>query len=376
MNQTLNRRTFVKLMTISGLGAGLTPLTVSCTASSRNTPSLKVRLLKNSIPPQLLSQFKRSLKQPYRLDFAADPQLQTLYDRLTPPKTQNSPFDLLTLGDYWLETAIQQKLLQPLNPEQLQHWQNLPPQCQQLVRRNDQGQLDPQGKIWGAPYLWGTTVIVYNRDQFKSLGWTPTDWSDLWRPELTDRISLLNHPREVIGLTLKKLGRSYNLADLETVPQLKTELLALQQQTKFYSSDTYLQPLIEGDIWAAVGWSTDVLRILSRYPKLAAVVPVSGTALWANVWVQPQGSAPENPLANQWIDFCWLKDKVGEFSLLAKATSPVVVQMNRHELPKALQANAVLFPQPAILDKSEFLQPLASATLKQYAALWREMRSR
>lgn len=49
-------------------------------------------------------------------------------------------------------------------------------------------------------------MIVYRRDKFQELGWTPTDWSDLWRNDLQGRISVLEQPREAIGLVLKNWG--------------------------------------------------------------------------------------------------------------------------------------------------------------------------
>jgi len=65
-------------------------------------------------------------------------------------------------------------LIQPLDPAKLQQWLL----CQSLARTGkaqSQGHLDPQGKVWAAP-IAGVTVIAYNRDKFKSLDWTPSDW--------------------------------------------------------------------------------------------------------------------------------------------------------------------------------------------------------
>lgn len=127
----------------------------------------------------------------------------------------------MTLGDYWIRVAIKNKLIQPLDVSKLKQWSSLPQRWQELAKRNDQGQIDPQGKVWAVPYRWGNTVIVYRRDKFlQEFGWTPSDWSDLWRSELRSRISLLDQPREVIGLVLKKLGQSYNTKNLD-IPNLE-----------------------------------------------------------------------------------------------------------------------------------------------------------
>ncbi|MEQ9480783.1 extracellular solute-binding protein [Coleofasciculus sp. F4-SAH-05] len=370
---------------------------------NRQSTVLNVRLLQNSIPVQLLAEFRQTLESPVRLKFDPQAQLQDIYQNLLVWKRQaenpesSSGFslplisrkppaiaNLVTLGDYWLESAIQQQLIQPLELVGLSGWQQLPPRWQGIVRRNRQGQLDESGLIWGAPYRWGTVVIAYRQDKFEELGWTPTDWSDLWNPELRDRISLLDSPREVIGLTLKKLGFSYNIKDLSQVPNLKTELLDLHKQVKLYSSDHYLEPLVLGDTWLAVGWSTDILSLRGRDRLLQAVIPGSGTSLWADVWVQPavQKTAAESPepetsqsLTQQWIDFCWRQQSAIDISLLSHAASPILVTLNPAELPNPLQTNELLLPEPSILEASEFLYPLPQEAIEQYQKLWQEIRT-
>lgn len=363
-----------------------------------NSAALRIRLLKDSIPPQLVGEFRQQLKSPIALKFEPERQINQLFKHLQTWKQQaqkkddslpfSIPFikekpplvaDLITLGDYWLESAITQQLIQPLDLSQLKGWQQLPPRWQELVRRDEKGQPNKSGQVWGAPYRWGTTVIAYNQDKFKKLGWQPTDWADLWRPELRGRISMLDQPREVIGLTLKKLGASYNTTDLSKVSDLKKELLKLHQQVKFYSSNRYLEPLLLGDTDVAVAWSTDILPLRAGYSHIKAVVPQSGTALWADLWVQPATTnfgemAEREDLIKQWIDFCWQAKSSQEISLFSNATSPIITGINRAALPADLRKNRLLLPETSVLDNSEFLKPLPQSVLKEYLALWKEMR--
>jgi len=393
----MKRRSF--LMGASALALG--QLASGC--GNRQSTALNVGLLQNSIPVQLLAEFRRTLESPVRLKFDPQAQLKDIYQNLRVWKRQSdnpesSPgfslplinrkppaiANLVTLGDYWLESAIGEQLIQPLELVELSGWEQLPPRWQAIVRRNRQGQLDESGLIWGAPYRWGTVVIAYRRDKFEELGWTPTDWSDLWNPELRDRISLLDSPREVIGLTLKKLGSSYNTKDLSQVPNLKTELLDLHKQVKLYSSNHYLEPLVLGDTWLAVGWSTDILSLRGRDRQIQAVVPRSGTSLWADVWVQPavKKTAAESPepetfqsLTQQWINFCWRQQSAIDISLLSHAASPILVTLNPATLPDSLRKSSVLLPEPSILEASEFLYPLPQEAIEQYLELWQEIRT-
>jgi len=381
------------------VGAGtlaLGQLLAGC--GGQNQPALSVRLLKGSVPSLVLSQFRKQLHRSAALDFKTEPQLKNLFAQLqaghrqppAPPPKSNSRFqmpnstaqqvaipDLVTLGDYWLAKAIEQKLILPLTPAQLPGWERLPSRWQMLVKRNDSGQIDKNGQVWAAPYRWGTTMIAYRRDKFKSAGLQPPqDWDDLWRPELARLISLPDQPREVIGLTLKKLGKSYNTTELDKVPELKKELLSLHRQVKLYSSDAYLQPLILGDIWLAVGWSSDLLPVLQQQATITAVVPQSGTSLWADLWVAPNraGASSTGELAHKWIEFCWEEKIATQLSLQSFAASPVFAGATVAELPKKLQNNQLLLPDTKILDKSEFLHKLPDAAVEQYRSLWREIR--
>ena len=390
MNYQLSRRNFLQAST----AIALTQLLSGC--SSAET-IFQIFYLEKSIPPQLIRDFYDYLGDGQKVDFQPEIQISQIFDSLinlsTLDKTEkdkslldpllnkstNHP-NLTTLGDAWLASAIAQNLIQPLSLKDIAAWQNLPASWQKLVQRDSRGYLSDNGKIYGAPYRWGSTVIAYNRDKIAELGLTIEDWQDLWQPELRDRLSLLDSPREVIGLTLKKLGRCYNSEDLN-LPDLESELLALHQQVKLYSSDRYLEPLILGDTWVAVAWSADVLPLLARYPEIEFIIPQSGTSLWADLWVTPQieASPSENSesrltIIKKWIDYCWQPQAAKQISLFTDGISPVLSVLEPDEIPQDLQDN--IFLNSAVLNSpsSEFLLPLPPATERQYRDLWLKMR--
>ena len=414
--EVLTRNGILKRVTIRSLiqmisrrslfvGAGalaLSQLLSGCKGQGQTV--LRVSFLKDSMPVQVFQEFERQMSQPAKLDLEPTVQLADLFkqlqtwqqsksaehpnrnllQRLQPWQQSEKPIaDLVTLGDYWLASAIQQQLIQPLPLSEISQWQTLPQQWQQLVRRNTRGELDVSGQVWAAPYRWGTLMLVYRVEEFEALGWVPTDWTDLWRPELAQRLSLPDHARVVIGLVLKKLGRSLNqnltTLDPSELRQLETDLQTLNQQLKFYSSDAYLQPLLIGDTWAAVGWSADILPLIENNPHYAAVVPASGTMIWADLWVHPAPPAQDNsgnqnarpssanPLMAEWIDFCWQEQIAIQQTILGSGASPVLTALDRSELPSSLQNNPLIFPD---LKNSEFLEPLAGAIAQSYHDLW------
>lgn len=369
----MNRREFLTgtaILTLSQLMAG-------CQTKS----GLKVLPLTKSVPAQLLSAFSNQIKSATVLEFTPKSQLAELFkvlqvwqqEKVKKDADPERIADLVMLGDYWLGKAIEQKLIQPLDPTKLKSWSNLGARWQNLVTRNDQGKIDKNGKIWAAPYRWGSTVIIYRVDKFKELGWVPSDWSDLWREELRGRISLPDQAREVIGLTLKKLGHSYNTAEIDKIANLKSELNRLNSLVKFYSSQTYLQPLITGDTWLAVGWSSDIALTQQSESPIASIIPRSGTALFADLWVEPAGKNT-NKYTPQWIDFCWQPEVAKTVSLISQIASPIFTEMNPQELPLDLQQNSLIMTDKNLWNQSEFITPLSAEVTEKYRQIWQEMR--
>lgn len=388
-------------------------------------PTLRLLVLRGSIPPQLIREFRRSFGKQLQqseelrqrmngktgnlsLQVTSSSQVQESFANLQEWKRsaekqeadswgtsflKRLPFmgdrfdqsipELVTVGDYWLTNAIKQKLIAPIDTRLLPAWKQLAqiPQIKSLVTRNEQGLPDAQGSVWGAPYRVGTTMIAYRRDIFQQRKLTPPkDWSDLWRPDLRRRIVMLNQARDVIGLTLKKLGQSYNTEDLSKVPTLNQELKALQEQVLFYSSDAYLQPLLLEDVWVAVGWSTDLLPLTQRSRSISVVVPESGTALWADLWVRPINSDSPNSSTNlaiaaEWINFLWQPTIATQLSLATWALSPALLNSTREQLPEGFQEQPALLPNPKTLQASEFLLPLSEQAIAQYQKVWQDMRT-
>ncbi|MFP4652068.1 MAG: extracellular solute-binding protein [Phormidium sp.] len=365
------------------IAVGVAQLLTGCQASPDQR--LVVKFLRDAVPAPMLGEFRRFLDERVSLDFLAEPQLADLFQGLVRSHQiqDNSRDDsgwlpwrrspqiphLSLLGHSWLPKAIENQLIQPLEAESWSNWTSLPEtpiNWRELPRRGD--------RLWGAPYRWGTTVIVYRKDKFAQLGWTPQDWSDLWREELRGRLALLDSPREVIGLTLKKLGYSYNHDRPQDVPELLNELQALQEQVLFYSSTAIQQPLLRGDVWVAIGSSRDMLAIPQYGQQVEAVVPQSGAALWADYWVRP-ADVTAHELSDRWIDFCWQPRIAEQLSLLGFATSPQVLATPREDLPESLRRNGVLLPDGDRLQRSEFIElALGEASLSQYRQIWRQLR--
>ncbi|MEE3716447.1 extracellular solute-binding protein [Tumidithrix elongata RA019] len=328
---------------------------------------LRILGLAGAIPSKVVGQFEGAFSKATELKTAKTS--QELWQELLSKPDADKKFDLTSIGDAWLDSAIAQSLIQPISPNllaQMPQWTKLDPRWQQLVTRKT----GEKSQVWGIPYRWGTTAIAYRLDKVK---FEITKWADLWRPELKQKITLPDHPREVIGIVLKKLGDSYQQADLDSIKALSAELKQLHQQVFVYTSDTYLQPLLIDDSWVAVGWSQDMRKLPLQDPNIKVIIPTEGTALWSDIWVLPKQGNPDNQAAAcHWMDYCLTPAIAAQISAL---TDAVTTSSALEQVPASVRADTIKFPAPQTIAQSEVLLPLSESTAKQYKEIWTKLRT-
>lgn len=371
---------------------------------------LTVVALRGSIPPSWVKDFMQSQGRRLRLRTKFLGSLDNIFSDLSMSfnKRKVGPAsvaaaDIVSIGDSWLSFAISKAIVEPIRGVEDQDWfKALSDKWKVYLRRNCEGIIDPSGEIWAAPYRWGCLVIAYKKSKFQKNKLAPIeDWADLWQPKLTGRISMVDSPREVVGAVLKYMGASYNTKNIELEVtggrnSVQKNLALLEKQVRLFDSTHYLKAFAVGDVWVAVGWSSDVLPVAKRMSNVAVVVPKSGASLWADLWAIPAASRLEtnkiggrvrgpSPLIHQWIEFCLQAARALPFKqeVVAGAT-PSALESTPVDMPRGLNkgrpkldTNLIAgVPPPEILTRCEFLEPLCDATLSEYKWLLAGMQKR
>ncbi|NJK62234.1 MAG: extracellular solute-binding protein [Synechococcaceae cyanobacterium SM2_3_1] len=360
------------LQSLAGLGIGM--IAGGSSACGADAAQVAVRGLKQSIPSSLLSQIRRESPIPLALDLV-DSRLDLwhqLHRREQEPvpnwqfwqSRASAQLQLTLLGSDWLDRAIQKQLISPLRPASLEpYWSHVPQHWQRAVTRESQ--------IWGIPWRWGVTAIAYNR-RFVTV--PIQDWADLWHPQLQRHLTLPDHPREVIGLTQKALGRSYNTQLNAKDPELLQALARWQEQVLAYTSNGYLQMLRIEDSWAAVGWTEDLYQLQQSYPEFEIVIPASGSVLWWDLWVVPgedRSAVDPSPSAQHWLNRVLDPEMTPRFVNFSQ--QPSVIPVERDDLDPHLQERA-LFQARALAD-AELWGALTEMELLEYLTLWERLRT-
>ncbi|KAK1307301.1 hypothetical protein QJS10_CPA10g01294 [Acorus calamus] len=374
------------------------------------TVPLRIVSLRGSVPPSWIKDFAQAQGKRVKLNFDLRGSLESIFSDLSSASSKQTvdpksvmAADLVTIGDSWLSSVISGGLVEPVEDAEGQDWFNsLSDKWKVHLRRNNKGEVDADGKIWGAPYRWGCMVIAYKKNKFKRHNLAPIeDWGDLWRPELAGKISMVDAPREIVGAVLKHMGASYNTKDINldvaggrTV--VMENLAALQKQVRLFDSTYYLKAFGVGDVWVAVGWSSDVLPTAKRMSDVVVIVPKSGSSLWADIWAIPAATRfntdriggrvrSPSPLIHQWIEFTLQLARASPFEKeVIPGAAPSAIDGPRPVKPEELTERKPKLdtnlsggvPPSDILAKCEFLEPLSDKALDDYQWLISHMQKR
>ena len=336
----MNRRTF--LLSLSGIAG--------CTLDRR--PRLNVYNWSNYVAPDTISNFEREFGVRVRYGV-----YESNEEMLAKALTGNSGWDVVFPSNYLIRPMVENGLLAPMRHEWLDNLNELEPRFQTPSWDSN--------LQWSVPYMWGGSGIVFD----KKLDPAPAAWSDLWRPELRNHITMLDDPGEVLGACLKKLGYSINSSDPRELQRAAHEATAQKQLLRAYLNAEARDQLVAGDITAAQLWATTSQQAIDAAPKLAFVYPAEGFALYADNATILRESRRER-LAHEFINYL-LRPPVA--AAIVKATRTATA--NRAAQEQLPESSAILYPPPEVLSRGEWFAPLPAASQRLRDRLWTEIKS-
>lgn len=260
------------------LGMSFAVLLAACSAESSRPASTDLNLYTFAayVPADLLTDFTAQTGVTVHADtYASNEAL------LAGLAARPGYYDLILPSDYAVEILINRRALLPLDLSLIPGYNHISPAFLKPY-------FDPGGTVGGKrpilpnqkyslPYQWGTTGIAYDVTQVSE---PITRWSDLWRPELTGHIAVLDDSREMLGLSLLALGYDKNSADATQLAAARDHLLALAPGIIAYDSETPEQYLLTGAAWAAVVYNGNAALAARQNPNLVYVFPAEGAGIW------------------------------------------------------------------------------------------------
>ena len=270
-----------------------------------------------------------------------------------------SEYDIVLGSDYALSILRKEGLLKELDKSLLTNYGNLNPKYLSQY-------FDPEN-TYAIPYAAGTPLIVYDPE---AVDIEITGYEDLWNPALKDSIVIMNDARNVIGITLKTMGKSFNETDPEVLEDAKEKLMPLFQNIRAFDYDTPHQVLLSGDASVAYMFTPQVLWALDGNPNLKVVYPKEGMGFGIDALVVP-ANAPHPGNAHLFLNYLMEPQVAADVALAQLYLNPN--QAAEALLPESYTQNPALFIPDEVLGKTEFIQDVGE-TESLYQEIWAEFK--
>ena len=271
-----------------------------------------------------------------------------------------SGYSIIYPSDYMVTQMRDLKLLAPLNKKLLPNIKNIAPNYLELPH-------DP-GSIFSIPVSLGTTGIAYNVEAVNSvIGEEPFDWNYLWEHKEKLRITLVNDPREVMGMALHILGHSYNTKETEKIEQAFQKLKELMPAIANFTTDAWRDPLASGDLMMCMAFSGDAISMARQDPNIKYVLHNNGTSIWTDTMAIPRGASNIEG-AHEWINYVMRPEVAAKIS---DANSfGTTNKLAKTMIPDDLKAIKALEPSDAITARSDRITKLDPEVLQIYEGFW------
>jgi spermidine/putrescine transport system substrate-binding protein len=323
-------------------------VTAACARGAR----LNVYNWSDYIAPETVPQFEREFG--VRIHYRT---YESNQEMLAQAMSGNSGWDVVFPSGDFIGPMRELGLLAPLD-------HSLLPNVSALAAEFQRPPWDPELR-WSIPYMHGVTGILYQR----SLQMAPALWADMWDRRLEGRLTMLDDEAEVLGVCLKKAGRSVNSGDPGALIAAKDDALAQKSLLRAYLNAEVRDQAVAGDVLAAQAWNITAAQAIAAAPdKLAFAFPKEGFPRYAdNVAILRESWRAE--AAHRWINYLLRPEVAAE---IVRATHTASAN---GQLPAEIRRDPLLYPPSEVLAAGEWLEAQTAASQKLRDRLWTEIKS-
>lgn len=295
-----------------------------------------------------------------KVDYTLFATNEEMYARM---KTGGAGYDIIIPSDYMISRLINEDMLEKLNFDNIPNFKYIK---EDLLNPD----YDPKNE-YSVPYMWGIVGIIYNKTMVDEENDEIDSWNILWDAQYTDSIFMFSNPRDTFGISLKRLGYSYNTVDTEEINRAYEELAEQKNIVQAYVMDEIFDKMGGGEAALAPYYAGDALTMMDDNPDLAFVVPKEGSNLYVDAMCVPKGSKNKEA-AELYINYMCE-------TLVALKNCEVIQYSTPHTeafkyLDEEVQSS-VSYPSAEILDKAEAYTALPSDIAKLQDTMWTDLMS-
>ncbi len=247
-------------------------------------------------------------------------------------------YDLVLASDYALSILRQSNLIQKLDKSKLQNFANLD---EKFLNQY----FDPSSE-YVVPYTAGTPLIVYDPAKVTI---PVTGYADLWDPALKGSVVIVDDARNVVGITLKTMGKSFNETDPAVLAEAKEKLMPLFPNIRVFDYNTPYTAMISGEASIGYMFTSQVFVALMDRPDLKIVYPKEGLGFGVDGLAIPAKAAHANN-AHVFLDYL-MRPEVAAHNAMWQGYLCVNKAATPHLTPEYLNNPAVFIPDELLASK-------------------------
>jgi len=334
----------------------LMTLFTGCNNTSTSSNTLNIFTWDTYVPQNIIDEFE---KTGVKVNYSNFDSNESMLAKLE--ANNASDYDIVIASDYIIDIARKKgNILCELDKSKIPNYKN--------IDSNFQSQYyDPENK-YTIPWSAGTPLIVYDPAAVKV---DIKSYSDLWNPQLKDSIVMMDDGRNIIGITLKTMGKSFNETDAEILEQARQKLMELKPNIRALNYDNPQSLLISKEASVGYIFTSQVLEATQARSDLKVVYPSEGMGFGIDSIFVPL-NAPNKDNAYAFIDY--ILDGEVSAKIFPQINYICTNKAAYDFLPEDYKNNQCLYIPSEILGNTEFIQDVGTDATEIYDKIWTEFK--
>lgn len=281
---------------------------------------------------------------------------ETMFAKIKSTRTQQ--FDIIEPSNYYLKLLANQGLITKLDRKRLKG-----------LERIDSKFFSGDYSSYGVPFYFGATGILVNK-RFHD----PSEihqWRDLAKAKYTNKLLLLNEPREVYSMALLALGHNPNTENIAQIDEAHRYLKKMLPNIKLFNSDAHLNLFVDEDVTLGMMWNADAARAQAENPSLQFIYPEDGFVIYVDNYAILE-DAPHKENAYRFLSFLLQPDVAARISRLTGYA--ITNRSAMQHLPESMRKNATFYPSQAILKHGYLQKSIPPKLMRYYDKHWQALK--
>ncbi len=200
-------------------------------------------------------------------------------------------YDVIQPSDYAAEALRKEGWLLPIDWSRVPNIRNIAAEYRRLPH-------DPEDRFT-VPWMAGSVGIVVDTAKIRE---PVRGYADVFRPEHSGRIVVVDDPREMVTWALAVLGRDPNDVSTATLAEVRPLLAGWLPLVKVFDSDSPKTALLSGEADLGVVWSGEAAVLWNADRRFRYVLPQEGAHRFLDTLAIPTNAAnPEG--AMRFLDY-------------------------------------------------------------------------